>query len=70
MKGFVWVIGWLAIVIGGVGMLNAQLMAVFERTREIGVLRATGWNRRRVLGMILGESVLVCLAGGVLGIVT
>jgi len=70
MKGFVWVIGGLAIVIGGVGMLNAQLMAVFERTREIGVLRATGWNRRRVLGMILGESVLVCLAGGVLGIVT
>ena len=68
MQGFVWVIGGLAIVIGGVGMLNAQLMAVYERTREIGVLRATGWNRGRVLGMILGESVLVCLAGGVLGI--
>jgi len=68
LQGFVWVIGGLAIVIGGVGMLNAQLMAVFERTREIGVLRATGWNRRRVLGMILGESVLVCLAGGVLGV--
>jgi ABC-type antimicrobial peptide transport system permease subunit len=68
LRAFVWVIGGLAIVIGGVGMLNAQLMAVFERTREIGVLRAMGWNSRRVLGMILGESVLVCLAGGVLGI--
>ena len=68
LQAFVWVIGGLAIVIGGVGMLNAQLMAVFERTREIGVLRAMGWSRRRVLGMILGESVLVCLAGGVLGI--
>jgi len=68
LEAFVWVIGGLAIVIGGVGMLNAQLMAVFERTREIGVLRATGWPRRRVLGMILGESVLVCLTGGVLGI--
>jgi ABC-type antimicrobial peptide transport system permease subunit len=68
LQAFAWVIGGLAIVIGGVGMLNAQLMAVFERTREIGVLRAMGWSRRRVLGMILGESVLVCLAGGVLGI--
>ncbi|MCX6072095.1 MAG: ABC transporter permease [Chloroflexi bacterium] len=68
LQALVWVIGGLAIVIGGVGMLNAQLMAVFERTREIGVLRAMGWSRRRVLGMILGESVLVCLAGGVLGI--
>lgn len=68
LEAFVWLIGGLAIVIGGVGMLNAQLMAVFERTREIGVLRATGWTRHRVLGMILGESVLVCLVGGLLGI--
>ncbi len=69
LRGFVWVIGGLAIVIGGVGMLNAQLMAIFERTREIGVLRATGWTRQRVLGMILGESLIVCLFGGILGIV-
>ncbi len=68
LRGFVWVIGGLAIVIGGVSMMNAQLMAVFERTREIGVLRAMGWKRSRVLAMILGESVLVCLAGGVIGI--
>jgi ABC-type antimicrobial peptide transport system permease subunit len=68
LKAFVWVIGCFAIVLGGVGMLNAQLMAVFERTREIGVLRAVGWSSRRVLGMILGETMVVCLAGGVLGI--
>ena len=61
-------IGGLAIVIGGVGMMNAQLMAVYERTREIGVLRATGWRRSRVLRLILGESIVVCLAGGLLGI--
>ena len=69
LRGFVWVIGGLAIVIGGVGMLNAQLMAIFERTREIGVLRASGWKRYQVLGMILGESMVVCLAGGLFGIV-
>ncbi|NLF52505.1 MAG: FtsX-like permease family protein [Leptolinea sp.] len=67
MTGMVWVIGVLAILIGGVGMMNSQLMAVFERTREIGVLRALGWSGRRVLTMILGESILVSLAGGVLG---
>jgi ABC-type antimicrobial peptide transport system permease subunit len=65
---FVWVIGGLAIVIGGVSMMNAQLMSVFERTREIGVLRAVGWSSRRVLGMILGEAVTVSLVGGLLGL--
>ena len=68
LRAYVWVIGGLAIVIGGVGMMNAQLMAVMERTREIGVLRATGWSRQRVLSMILGETILVCLAGGVVGV--
>lgn len=67
LRAFVWVIGGLAIVIGGVGMLNTQLMAVFERTREIGVLRAMGWTRERLLGMILGESIVVRFAGGCLG---
>ena len=64
---YVAVIGGLAIVIGGVSMMNAQLMAVYERTREIGVLRAVGWSRGRVMGMILGEAIAVCLAGGLLG---
>jgi ABC-type antimicrobial peptide transport system permease subunit len=65
---FVWVIGGLAILIGGVGMMNAQLMSVSERTREIGVLRAVGWSSRRILMMILSETILVSLAGGLLGI--
>lgn len=66
--GYVWVIGGLAIIIGGVGMMNAQLMSVYERTREIGVLRSVGWSRNRVLWMILAESMSVCLAGGLLGV--
>jgi len=69
LKGTVWAIGGMAILIGGVGMMNSQLMAVFERTREIGVLRAVGWSGRRVLFMILGESVLVSLTGGLVGCV-
>jgi ABC-type antimicrobial peptide transport system permease subunit len=68
MKAIVWVIAGLAIIIGGVSMMNAQLMAVIERTREIGVLRSVGWPRRRILTMILGESLLVGLLGGIVGI--
>lgn len=68
-KVYVWVIAGIAILLGGVGMMNAQLMSVFERTREIGVLRAVGWKRRRILSLILGETVVVCLLGGTLGIV-
>lgn len=68
MQGYVWAIAGLAIIIGGVGMTNAQLMAVYERTREIGVLRAVGWSKWRVLGMILIESVFVGMLGGALGI--
>jgi ABC-type antimicrobial peptide transport system permease subunit len=68
LQASVWAIASLAIVIGGVGMTNAQLMAVFERTREIGVLRAVGWSRRRVMSLILGESMIVGLLGGLLGL--
>jgi ABC-type antimicrobial peptide transport system permease subunit len=68
LQAYVWVIGGLAILIGGVVMMNAQLMAVFERTREIGVLRAVGWSSNRVLRMILAESLLVSLLGGLLGV--
>ena len=68
LKGSVWAIAGLAILIGGVGMMNSQLMAITERTREIGVLRSLGWNRRRILWMILMESLVVCLLGGAFGI--
>jgi ABC-type antimicrobial peptide transport system permease subunit len=58
----------LALFVGGLGMLNTMLMSVLERTREIGVLRALGWHRRRVLGMILRESLVLGAIGGVCGI--
>ncbi|MFC2053787.1 ABC transporter permease [Chloroflexota bacterium] len=68
LRGYVWAIGGLAIVIGGVGMMNAQLMSVMERTREIGVLRAVGWSKTRVMWLILGESIAVSVIGGVIGV--
>ncbi len=68
LRGYVWAIGGLAIIIGGVGMMNAQLMSVMERTREIGVFRAIGWSKRRVMWLILGESIAVSIIGGVIGV--
>ena len=65
---FAWAISALAVVVGGVGMTNTLFMSVFERTREIGLLRALGWRRGRVLRLILGESLILSLLGGLVGI--
>jgi putative ABC transport system permease protein len=64
-----WLTSAVALVIGAVGMLNTMVMSVFERTREIGILRAIGWGRWRVVRMILMESILLSLIGGVVGTV-
>jgi ABC-type antimicrobial peptide transport system permease subunit len=60
---------FLSVLIGGMGTMNAMLMAVLERTREIGVLRALGWRPRRVMGMILREALTLGTVGGFCGIV-
>ena len=57
----------LAIIIGRIGAMNTMIMSVFERNREIGVLRAIGWSGRRVLGMVLIESLLLCVLAAGLG---
>lgn len=62
-----WAISLLAIFIGGIGVINTMIMSVFERTREIGVLKAVGWKNRRILGMILGESIVLTLLAAVVG---
>jgi len=68
LEGIAMGVAGLAVVIGGIVMTNTLFMSVFERTREIGLLRALGWRRWRVLGLILGESVTLALLGGLMGI--
>jgi putative ABC transport system permease protein len=61
-------ISLLAILVGGVGVLNTMLMSVLERTREIGVLRALGWRWQAVMGLILREALLIGMLGGLAGV--
>jgi putative ABC transport system permease protein len=57
----------LAVLVGGIVVANTMIMSIYERTREIGTLRALGWPRRRILGQILQESLYLCGLAGVFG---
>lgn len=58
----------ISLLVGGIGIMNIVLATVMERTREIGIRRATGARRKDIVRQFLMESVLISLAGGVLGI--
>ncbi len=66
-RAMAWTTAAIALILGSVGMLNTMLMSIFERTREIGLLRAVGWRRRRVLALVLGEALVIALLGTLLG---
>jgi ABC-type antimicrobial peptide transport system permease subunit len=68
MDALMGMISFLAIFVGGLGMMNTMVMSVMERTREIGLLRAVGWRRRRVLWLIMRESLFLGLFGGLVGL--
>jgi putative ABC transport system permease protein len=61
-------ISLLAVVIGAIGVMNTMIMSVFERTREIGILRAVGWRGSRILRMIVLESLGLCLVAAGIGV--
>jgi putative ABC transport system permease protein len=66
--GVTWGISSIALMMGILGIANTMAMSVFERTREIGILRAIGWKSWRVMLLIQVEALVLGLAGGVLGI--
>jgi putative ABC transport system permease protein len=57
----------LAVVLGAIAVMNTMIMAVFERTREFGILRAVGWRGSRIMRLVLTEALLLCLVAAVVG---
>jgi putative ABC transport system permease protein len=59
----------LAVGLGAIAVMNTMIMAVFERTREFGVLRAVGWRGSRVMRLVVTEAVFLCLVAALVGTV-
>ena len=66
-KAMSWATSGIALFVGAIGVMNTVLMSVFERMHEIGILLAIGWRRSRILRMILFESILLGVIGGIVG---
>jgi len=62
-------IALVALIIGAVGVMNSIMMAVFERSQEIGMMRAIGASRWNIIRIILQETTILTVIGGVTGIV-
>ena len=69
LLALVYVLLLLAVIIALIGIVNTLLLSVFERTHEIGLLRAVGMKRRQIRGMIRTESVILSVFGAIIGII-
>ena len=69
LLGLVYALLALAVLIALIGIVNTLMLSVFERTREIGLLRAVGMKRRQVRAMIRSEAVILAIFGAIIGIV-
>ncbi len=62
-------VGSISLIVGGVGVMNVMLMSIAERRTEVGLRRAIGARRRDIMAQFLTESAVLCLFGGIAGIV-
>jgi putative ABC transport system permease protein len=65
---FLGVMGWVMIIVGGIGLASTMSLAVLERTREIGVMRAIGARHRAIIGMIMIEGLVIAVLGWIVSI--
>ncbi|OGY52015.1 MAG: hypothetical protein A2951_02775 [Candidatus Buchananbacteria bacterium RIFCSPLOWO2_01_FULL_56_15] len=68
LKFFLVAIAAVALLVGGIGIMNIMLVAVNERIREVGLHKAVGATNRSILGRFLVETIVISLAGGVIGL--
>ncbi|HYB07549.1 MAG TPA: ABC transporter permease [Nitrososphaerales archaeon] len=58
----------ISLTVAGIGIMNIMLISVYERTREIGILKALGFKNRSVLSIFLSEALIIGLVGGIIGL--
>lgn len=63
-------IAGISLIVGGIGVMNVMLVSVTERTKEIGIRKALGAKRMDILVQFLIEALVLCLLGGVVGVIT
>lgn len=62
------IVAAVTLVVGGIGIMNIMLVGVSERTREIGIRKALGATNRHIFGQFLLEALLMCIVGGLVGL--
>ncbi|NLA77133.1 MAG: FtsX-like permease family protein, partial [Clostridiales bacterium] len=66
---FIAAVSGISLVVGGIGVMNIMFVSVTERTREIGIRKALGARTSTILFQFLTESVILCMVGGVIGLI-
>ncbi|MBI4034680.1 ABC transporter permease [Candidatus Saccharibacteria bacterium] len=70
LTGFISSIAAISLLVGGIGIMDIMLVAVTERTREIGIRKAIGATNRQILNQFLTEGLVLSVAGGLIGVIT
>lgn len=69
LTAFIACVGAISLIVGGIGVMNIMLVSVTERTREIGIRKSLGAKTKTITMQFLTESIILCLIGGVIGVV-